>query len=158
MRISGLVVFVLVVAVGAFVYLGFSNPEFSFRTQVKVGVPVADAFNGFTDDERLGNWVSNFVRIQPLRGEPNAVGGFSRLTLTDEGRDVVITREIVAFEDNERVAYDLEHTTMMTSVDVLFEPDGDGTSIAAFQTVTRRTFSNMMIEMVSGLQAVASFC
>ena len=135
MRISGFVVFVLVVAVGAFVYLGYSNPEIRFRTQVKVGVPVAAAFAGYTDEARLGSWVTNFVRIQQLRGEPNSVGSFSRLTLTEDGRDVIITREIVAFEENDRVAYDLEHSNMMTSVDVLFEPDASGTSIAALQTV-----------------------
>ena len=135
MRISGLVIFVLLALVGGFVYLGYSNPDVSFRTQVNVAVPIDAAFSGFTNDERLDDWTADLIRVKAVRGEPNTVGSVTRLTLIEDGREVIVTREIVAFEENQRVAFDLDQSNMTTSVDVLFEPTAAGSSIAAYHTV-----------------------
>ena len=135
MRISGLVIFVLLVVTGGFVYLGYSTPEFSFRTQVVVKAPIDVVFAGFTDQSRMPDWVANLTSIQPLRGELNEVGSYYRATFTEEGRDIIETRQIVAFVDNQRVGFDTEQNNMTTSVDVLFEQMTAGTSIAAYHTV-----------------------
>ena len=135
MRISGLVIFVLLVVTGGFVYLGYSTPEFSFRTQTVVAVPVDAVFAGLTDQSRMPDWVGDLVSIQLLRGEPNEVGSYYRATFEEEGRDVIETRQIVAFANNQRVAFDAERNNMTASVEVLLEPVSAGTSIATYQTV-----------------------
>ncbi len=135
MRVSGLVIFVLLLLTGGFVYLGYSAPELSYRTQIDVKAPVEVAFAGFTDSARMGEWKSDFISIQLLRGEPNQVGSVYRLTLKQADRNAIVTRELVAFRQNERVAYDLEHGTYSAAVEVLFEPTGTGTFMTIYNTV-----------------------
>lgn len=135
MRLSGLIIFVVLVLTIGFLYLGFSAPEFSYRTQIDVRAPVEETFTGFTDTTRMTTWMSGLIKVQLLRGEPDQAGGVYRLTIREDDADEIVTRQIIGFEPNTRVAFDLEDGTMNSSVDVLFESTPSGTLIAVYNTV-----------------------
>jgi uncharacterized membrane protein len=139
MRFSGLVIFVLLIVAVGFVYLGLSERDVSYRTQIDITAPVGIAFDGFTDASRMGEWMSGLDSVDLLRGEPGEVGSFYRLTFHEDGTDVIATQEVIAVESNTRVAYDLEYGNMTNVVEVLFEPTTNGTSMATYNTVSGKS-------------------
>ena len=135
MRLSGLVIFIVLIATIGFVYLGFSEPQLSFKTQINLTAPVDVAYDTFTDTASMSVWVADLARVDLLRGTPGTADSFYRMSFVTDGEDVVATMHLVALESGTRAAYDIEFPYMDNSVEVLFEPFADGTRIATYNTV-----------------------
>jgi len=151
MRLSGLVIFVLLLGSTAFVYLGFSKPDISFRTHVSVNAPVERTYSVFTDTSKASTWVANLVRVDLLRGDPGAVGSFYRLNFIQDGKAVIATQHYVALQPASRVAYDVELPNSNNSVEVLFEPLTRGTRITTYNTVRGKgLFWQAMLQLKKG--------
>ena len=131
MRIVGILIVLALSVLGFVLYSGYSNPEFTYQTQVVVDVPPERAWQVFNDPEKLPLWVEGFQKIEYLRGEPNAVGSHYRLTFDD----VVVTEELTLIEENERLEMTFDNEMMTAENMVVFRPSDRGTRISTESTV-----------------------
>jgi len=135
MRLFSAVVFLALTASAAFLVVGLMNPDFEYQTDVFVAAPVEETFAVFTDEDRLGVWLSGLVSIQYLRGEPGAVGSFYRLTFDENGRQIVLTKELTGLRDNELSSASLDGQMMRADVSSRFSVEGNGTRIVTTNVV-----------------------
>lgn len=129
MRVAATLVLLALIGTAGFCSLGLLNPQFSLRTEVLVEAPVQRSFAVFRDLRRLDVWLSGFVDIQYLRGEPDGVGGVYRLTMEDGGRRTFITEEITSLVENEAYSASLESPMMVAETTTVFAAASGGTRI-----------------------------
>jgi len=135
MRVINALLFLALAAGLGFVALGVATPEFDYSTEIYVAAPVSESYAVYQDPERLGVWLDGFVSIQYLRGEPDAVGAFYRLTFQDGGEPVIFTEEITALVENELVSTTLDNPMMALDVSTRFAAEGEGTRLLTSNTV-----------------------
>ena len=135
MRIIGVLLALAFVALGGFLFLGYNEPEFDFQNGIDIAAPVEQTWIVFHDPERMPLWLSGFVKIEYLRGEPAEVGSYYRLTFKEGDREMVMTEQITRVEENERFGMNFETGMMTADTLVTFQPIPQGTRIASETTV-----------------------
>ena len=135
MRLINILVALALAAGLGFVALGMATAEFEYSNEVRVSAPVDETYATYQDPERLGIWLEGFVSIQYLRGEPETVGAFYRLTFEEGGEPVIFTEEITGLIENEFVSITLDNPMMVLDVSTRFEADGAGTRMLTSNTV-----------------------
>ena len=135
MRVVAVIILLALIATVGFLGVGLANPEFSYGTEVLVDAPVEKSFAVFRDPQTLGIWLSGFVSIEYLRGEPEQVGSFYRLTFEEDGRRTLVTEEITGLVENDSFSVTLDSPMMLADVSTRFSAQGRGTRITTASTV-----------------------
>ena len=113
--------------------------------------PVTESWAVYQDPDRLGIWLDGFVSIQYLRGEPEAVGSFYRLTFEEGGETIIFTEEITGLIDNELISITLDNPTMAVDIETTFRSEGNGTRIRTTNTVRPKgIFYRALFRMMRG--------
>ena len=134
-RILNILVVIAILGSIGFMILARSTPQFEYATAIYVEAPVEESFTVFQDPDRLGLWLDGFESIQYLRGEPESVGAFYRLTFEEGGETVIFTEEITELVENEVVSTSLDGPMMVVDISTRFESEGGGTRIVSTNTV-----------------------
>jgi len=131
MRFSTVLVLLALVAVGGFIYVGVREPSFGHQSVVEIDAPLELTFAMFRDPDNLPLWMSGFRKIEYLRGEENQPGSYYRLTMVEDGREIIMTEQITALVENEHFAMAIESNMLVSEANFWFEPSGDGSRITA---------------------------
>ena len=135
MRLLGFAIVAALLALGVFLFLGYNEPEFSYTAQVEVTAPVEDSWAVFSDESKMPLWLTGFVKVEYLRGEPNQVGSFYRLTFEEDGQQFLMTEEVTALVENDRFGMTLEADMMIAETLMTFRAVPQGTLIVSENTV-----------------------
>lgn len=135
MRILKWVGGILAAIVVIFFLIGVFVPTFTYVSRIEVNAPVEHAWAVFNDESRVGEWMTGFKSIETISGNPNEVGSKFRLVFEEDGKEIVMTETMTAFEPHERFAFDLVNEVMNVNVDIRFASSGGKTEITATSLV-----------------------
>jgi len=131
MRLSTVLVLLALVAVGGFIYVGVQEPSFGGQAIVEIDAPLELTFAEFNDPDNLPLWLTGFRKIEYLRGEENQPGSYYRLTMVEDGREIIMTEQIIASVENEHFAMTLESNMLVIEANYWFAPIGNITRVTA---------------------------
>lgn len=126
--------FVLGAVIGfaiVFFSVGIFAPSFTYENKVEVNAPVEKAWAIFTDESRMGDWLTGFQSIETISGNPGEVGCKYRVVFIENGEEMVMTEEVTAFQENEIFAFTLDADPLISDVEVKFTGDESKTEIIA---------------------------
>lgn len=126
------ILFTLLGIIGAliigFIAIGLIKPTYEGGITVTVNAPVATTFAVFNDTASMRKWMDNFKRIENISGDQNQVGSKWKLVYDENGRDLVMTETITAFEQDKLFAFDMEDEYYKMHIEIRFE-EKDGKTI-----------------------------
>ncbi|MCG3166178.1 MAG: hypothetical protein POELPBGB_01954 [Bacteroidia bacterium] len=126
------IIFILLGIIGAlilgFIAIGFIKPTYNGGVTVTVNAPVSTTFAVFNDTANMRKWMDNFKRIENISGAENEVGSKWKLVYDENGRDLVMTETITAFEQDKLFAFNMEDEYFKMDIEIRFE-EKDGKTI-----------------------------
>ncbi|NNK20532.1 MAG: hypothetical protein HKP07_04440 [Flavobacteriaceae bacterium] len=115
---------IIAVLVIVFFMIGIIKPELSYEAEIMVDKPVAESWAVSQDEEKMGDWLDGFQRIEHISGTPGTVGAVSDVYFVTDGQEMII-RETITDIDPEKSCsmkfsnefMDMDYTIYMTPVD-----------------------------------------
>ncbi len=124
-------------------------PPTTYSTRVEVAAPVDVAWRVFTDEARMGEWLTGFRSIEPISGEPQTPGSRFRMTMEEDGREFVMEEEVLAWKDNEEYAFRMTNPMIEGEYVVRFEPiDEARTAIVAESETQGRGLFRLLVPLM----------
>lgn len=93
-----------------------------FEAKIAINKPIHLVYAAFLDPQRMKEWLSGLQSIELLQGSNNAVGSRYKLTLVENGHQIILFQEITVNSENEELAFTMEHETMTSKSRVQFIP------------------------------------
>ncbi len=150
-KIIFIVLGIIVAVIVGFIVMGVVKPTYEGTVTVTVNAPVSKTFAVFNDTANLRKWMNNFKSIKNISGEENEVGSKWELRYDENGRDLVITETVTAFEQDKLFGFDMEDEFAKFHIDIRFEESNGKTVI--WQTSTgagKGMAAKSMIAIMSG--------
>lgn len=126
------IIFILLGIIGTFIIsfiaIGLIKPTYEGGITVTVNAPVSTTFAVFNDTANMRKWMDNFKRIENISGNQNQVGSKWKLVYDENGRDLVMTETVTAFEQDKLFAFDMEDEYYKMHIEIRFE-EKDGKTI-----------------------------
>jgi uncharacterized membrane protein len=126
------IIFVLLGIIGAliigFIAIGFIKPTYEGGVTVTVNAPVSTTFEYFNNTDNMPKWMDNFKSIENISGEKNQVGSKWKLVYDENGKDLVMTETVTAFEQDKLFAFIMEDEYFKMEIEIRFE-ENDGKTI-----------------------------
>lgn len=82
----------------------------------------AIVFLWLEDDDRLKQWIPNLIEDEALVETPNKVGSTFRQVFLENGKEMEMTGEIMAYVENERMRVDMQGKMFELDVDYILKP------------------------------------
>lgn len=149
------IIFILLGVIAAliigFVAIGYVKPEYRGSVSVTVNAPVSKTFAVFNDTANMHKWMNNFKSINNISGAKNEVGSKWAITYNENGRDLVITETITAYEPEKLFAFDMEDEFAKFQIEIHFEEVNGQTVIKQTSKGAGKNIpARSMIALVSG--------
>jgi uncharacterized membrane protein len=128
-KIVLVVLAVLVVLIAGFLVIGYLKPVYNGTVSVTVNAPVSKTFAVFNDVDNMGKWMNNFKGIKNISGEKNEVGSKWQMSFDENGRSLLITETVTAFEQDKHFAFNMDDDFASFKVDIRFEEKNGQTII-----------------------------
>jgi uncharacterized membrane protein len=126
------IIFILLGIIGTliigFVAIGFIKPIYEGGVNVTVNAPVSTTFAYFNNTDNMAKWMDNFKGIENISGEKNQIGSKWKLVYDENGKDLVMTETVTAFEQDKLFAFDMEDEYFKMHIEIRFE-EKDGKTI-----------------------------
>lgn len=113
MKILKYILGIIAALVVIFFMIGVFVSTFTYENKVEVNAPVEKAWAVFTDESRMGEWLTGLKSIETISGNPGEVGSIYRLVFVQNGEEMVMTEEVTAFQQNELFAFNLDNDVMI---------------------------------------------
>ena len=94
----------------------------AFQTKIRINKPVNQVYSSFINIEKMRDWLTGFKAVETLKGKPNEVGSQYKLTINENGKEIVIYEEVTALKENEEFAFTMDHDAMTSHSQVRFVP------------------------------------
>jgi len=140
MRILKLILGLLLGLALVFFAVGIFTPSFTYENKVEVNASVEKAWAIFTDESRMGDWLTGFQSMETISGNPGEVGSKYRMIFVENGEEMVIMEEVTAFQENELFAFTLDADPLISDVEVKFRGDESKTEMTATNHVVGKNF------------------
>ncbi len=125
-----------------FIVIGLVKPTCHTACSVTVNAPASKTFEVFNNPENMGKWMDNFISIENISGEKNQIGSKWKMVFNENGRELVITETITAFEQDKLFAFEFEDEFAKFLIQIHFDEvngqttisqtsDGEGKGMAA---------------------------
>ena len=114
-----------------FFAVGIFAPSFTYENKVEVNASVEKAWAIFTDQSRMGDWLTGFQSMETISGNPGEVGSKYRMIFVENGEEMVIMEEVTAFQENKLFGFTLDADPLISDVEVKFTGDESKTEITA---------------------------
>lgn len=127
MRLSGIVIFLILATLIAYVAVGAMKPSIDFATQVQVTKDPAESFRIASDPQRWREWHAALASVDYLRGPEAAAGSFYRLTFRTADDDTIVTRQLTHL-DRAAAEFKLEDLTpqLLVRTHAILQPSPSG--------------------------------
>ena len=124
MKILKYTLAIIAILVLVFLLLGIIKSEVAYDNEIMVDKPIAESWAVSQDEEKLGDWLDGFQKIEHVSGTPNTVGAVSDVYFIDNGEEMIIRETITEIVPNESVTMtftndfmDMDYTLRMSSVE-----------------------------------------
>jgi hypothetical protein len=117
------------------VLIGVFVPRQHYVSEILIDRSVETSFRIFNDSEQMGDWLEGFESIELVEGQEKEVGSKYKITVSSEGKTMIMDETLTAFEANEKVAIHLENEVMVSDNEVLFTDEDGKTRLHSEMTV-----------------------
>jgi hypothetical protein len=124
---------ILILAV--FFLVGLVKPVVTYENSVTIERPVDKTFMVFTDATKMGQWLSGFKKMELVKGMPTLPGSLVKMTFEMNGREVVVTEEVLDFKWNSLFSFRLHHENMTIDCEYTFRAVDSNSEINSKLTV-----------------------
>ena len=107
-----------------FILLGVVKPEVSYDCEITINKPIAEAWAVTQDEEKLGEWLPGFQRIEHISGTPGSVGSVNDVYFDYNGEVMSIRETITEIVPDESISMhyasdfmDMDYAMRLTAVD-----------------------------------------
>ena len=115
---------ILAVLVIGFFLLGLVKSEISYDCETTVNKPLAESWAVCQDEDKLGDWLEGFQKVEHISGTPGTIGAVSDVYFITDGQEMTIRETITELVPNESMSMlfssdfmDMDYTIAMKSVD-----------------------------------------
>ena len=117
-----------------FVGKGLLTPSVSYESQITVNKPANECWAVMSDEANLPKWIKGFKRTELVSGTANTVGAVSNIYVEERGEEMVMEETITAIKPYEKMAMTFTMDFMDMDYEMLFEEQGDQTTITTKST------------------------
>lgn len=136
------VILVLVlISGGYFIYLGMTNQEDTTVTTVEIDAPIEMVYQYVSNQTLSKAWLPGLESIERVGQGKMEVGAKYNMVFKEGKRTFEMMETITAIEPNEKFAFDLEDKLMTGHVDVTFASNGDMTTVTETHTFSAHSFA-----------------
>lgn len=129
MKILKVLIGVLAVLVVGFFAAGLLNPTVEYSTEVEVNKPLKESWAVFSDESKLGEWITGYKGMEVLEGQKDQVGAKYLIKMEHEGELMEMTETITAIEKEKHYAMNFDMDGMTQDVDVQFSAKDENTTV-----------------------------
>lgn len=134
-----------------FFALGMITPTVSYENEVVVNKPAAESWATMSDESKMAQWISGFVRTEIVSGEPNTIGTLSNVYVNENGQEMVMQETVTDLKENELLAMNFTMDFMDMDYEITFEEKDGKTNIKSkSKTVGNGMFAKSMISLMKG--------
>lgn len=126
----------IVVAVLAFLSIGFLHPSFEYENEISVEAHVERVYEIFTNESLSSEWLLGFKGHEVLEGEPLTVGAKFLMKFETDGQPYEFVETMTVIEENVEFSFDIDSDMFDMSVQILFS-EKDGVTTLTSTTYTR---------------------
>lgn len=135
MRLTGILIFVVLATVIAFVGVGAMKPSIDFATQVQVTRDIPVSFQVAADPQRWSQWHAGLSSVDYLRGPETEPGSFYRLTFRTPDDDMVVTRQLTQVDlANGELKFEDQTSELALRTHVMLQPNPGGGTLVTFDS------------------------
>ena len=119
-----------------FILIGILIPTIDIKLDTFVKERLDKSWAVFTDEERLGEWLTGLTAIENISGRQNEVGSKWKLTFEENGREIEMVEEVTAFKENEIFAFNMDTPFMISQAEIRFKEAEGGTVISVLNQIS----------------------
>ena len=123
-----ILVTITVLVIGFFV-TGLIIKETVYHTEVTINKPVTEVFELFNDNSRMVEWVTDLNSVEVMKETPAITGSVYKMTVDNRGRQVAMTKKVLAYVPNEKVTHFFDAENMLKTDDYIFTEEEGKTII-----------------------------
>ena len=142
---------ILALLVLIFILIGVFKSEVAYDYEIMVDKPVAESWKVTQDEDKMGDWLDGFQRIEHVSGTPNEVGAVSNVYFLNEGQEMVIQEKITEIVPGESISMLFTSDFMDMDYMLRMEPV-DGRTKIITQTIAKGNgmFSKSLMALMAG--------
>ncbi len=142
---------IIALLVLVFVLIGAFSSEVAYKNVITVNKPLAESWAVSQDEEKMGDWLDGFQKIEHVSGTPGEVGSVSDVYFIDNGQEMVIRETIMDIVPNESISMTFENDFMNMDYTLrMSEMDGKTKISSSTTAVGNGMFSKSLMALMSG--------
>ncbi|MEE4246509.1 MAG: SRPBCC family protein [Kangiellaceae bacterium] len=114
-----------------FFSIGLFVNEFSYQTETVVDASPEQSFQVFSDPTLTSQWLTGFIKFEPIKGQPYTVDSQWKLFIESNGEVMEMTETVTAIILNKQFSFILDNDVMLVDVDITFTAQGGQTLIVS---------------------------
>jgi uncharacterized membrane protein len=120
-----------------------------FELSIEIDQPPSVVYDFMMDPENLHLWLTNFVRMEHLSGEPGEPGAKAKHVYDERGRHVEMVETIISNVENQEMIADYESEYFDMRVSNYLEPKDDHKTLLSI--VTEMEMKSFVMKLVGRL-------
>ena len=142
----GIGVLLLLLFVALYIYSGGFADTSRYQAEITINQPADVVFQWLTEPDKLTQWVSGFVRSEPINGDSLFLGVKSKEIIdTGSGELMEMVMEVTALEPGRLLGATMSHETMVQHIVWRLQESGGVTRLSVDADVELRAFMFRMI-------------
>ncbi len=151
MKILKWIAAILFLLVIVFLLLGVFTKSITYTSEIVVDKPATEAWSVMQDESKLPQWLTGFVKYEPVSGVSGTVGAVSNVHIENNGTVTIIKETITEQTPNKVMAMDFSMDPMDMSYRMTFEENGGTTKIKSSTTTKGNgMFMRSMVSIMKG--------
>jgi len=128
------IVIIVTILLVAFFSIGLVVKDTKYTTEIVVDKPIEEVFTAFNDIRKSDNWIPEFKSVEVIDEKLGKVGSTYKITLDNNGQEIIMKEKILAFIPNEKVTLNYSVEGMLKMNDFNFVAQENKTKITQKST------------------------
>ncbi len=114
--------------------------EIKYTTEVEIDKPINEVFALFEDADKRQEWLPEIKSIEPIEEKVGKLGSTYKMTIENQGEEVIMTEKIMAYVPNEKLTFQFDSDQMIKTDDYNFTANGNKTKVVQHCTVRAKGY------------------
>ncbi len=121
------------------------------KVTTTINKPIEKVWELFMNSDNLKNWLTGFVSVETLSGNPGETGSVSKLKFMERGKLVELKETVIAATPNQQYSFEMEHSAFHGKTDVRLVSFGNRTEfIQTVEFFPKGFMMKLMMPIVKG--------
>lgn len=150
-RIFKIILFALLLLVGALYVVGKTCGELEYETKVEMEAPLGFSWSVFQDPSHMRTWIKGFQRIEMVDGIVGQPESIYNIILVESGQEVVVEQTILDVRPPELMKYSISNEFVEGTTLIEFSSDLQKTTVVVTSKIHGlNAFKNLLVHLGKG--------